>query len=90
MLLNRSARFYILDLVLSRQHDYVLDRRCPACQSRLQTRSVSALNSEHTTMIDSHHVELKRNFTPLEVFGIGFSVIGIVPSIASVVPIIPL
>ncbi|KAF8312057.1 hypothetical protein F5887DRAFT_930556, partial [Amanita rubescens] len=28
--------------------------------------------------------ELKRNFTPLEVFGIGFSVIGLIPSMASV------
>ncbi|KAK2462554.1 hypothetical protein APHAL10511_005524 [Amanita phalloides] len=28
--------------------------------------------------------EFKRNFTPIEVFGIGFSVIGLVPSIASV------
>ncbi|KAF9002343.1 APC amino acid permease [Cyathus striatus] len=28
--------------------------------------------------------EFKRNFTPLEVFGVGFSIIGLVPSIASV------
>ncbi|PFH47785.1 hypothetical protein AMATHDRAFT_66917 [Amanita thiersii Skay4041] len=28
--------------------------------------------------------EFKRNFTPLEVFGIGFSIIGLVPSMASV------
>lgn len=30
------------------------------------------------------YVELKRNFTPLEVFGIGFSAIGLVPSITCV------
>jgi hypothetical protein len=27
-------------------------------------------------------LEFRRNFTPLEVFGVGFSIIGIVPSIA--------
>jgi len=28
--------------------------------------------------------EFKRAFTPLEVFGLGFSIIGLIPSIASV------
>ena len=30
------------------------------------------------------HTEFKRNFTPLEVFGIGFTLIGLVPSISYV------
>jgi hypothetical protein len=46
---------------------------------------------EHATTIELRRfIELKRNFTPLEVFGIGFSVIGLIPSMASVVPTCPL
>ena len=46
----------------------------------------SSFVCEHaTTTIETHdsiHVELKRIFTPIEVFGIGFSVIGLIPSMA--------
>lgn len=33
---------------------------------------------------DRQHTEFKRNFTPLEVFGIGFTIVGLVPSITYV------
>ena len=32
--------------------------------------------------LDIDTLEFRRNFTPLEVFGIGFSIIGLVPSLA--------
>ena len=35
-------------------------------------------------MINDTHAEFKRNFRPLEVFGIGFTLIGLVPSISYV------
>jgi hypothetical protein len=51
----------------------------------------SPFYSEHPNITtDSFNAELKRNFTPLEVFGVGFSVIGLIPSMASVLPTIPL
>ena len=42
--------------------------------------SLSLVPSTH----DRQHTEFKRNFTPLEVFGMGFTVMGLVPSIAYV------
>ncbi|KAF8690359.1 hypothetical protein AX14_002975 [Amanita brunnescens Koide BX004] len=40
-----------------------------------------SFGAEHTRL--TPHEEFKRNFTPFEVFGIGFTIIGLVPSITS-------
>jgi hypothetical protein len=42
------------------------------------------LPSSARSLIDDFCVEFKRAFTPLEVFGLGFSIIGLIPSIACV------
>ena len=41
-----------------------------------------SFGAEHTRL--TPHEEFKRNFTPFEVFGIGFTIIGLVPSITYV------
>ena len=44
--------------------------------------SFSPIRTIRYAYLDVENLEFRRNFTPLEVFGIGFSIIGLVPSLA--------